>query len=402
MVLLWVSPMAFVWRHPTSKYWMARFYDREGKRRNRSTKIEARGEKSRKAAQSIADEYEGAAKRKRTAFQMRKVISELHQEITGEDLPTLSVKKHVEGWLTAKKPETAPTTYAFYDKATSRFLDFMAERANEDIAAITRTDIVAFRNLLAETLSGTTVNHNLKALRSVFKSAERDHLLDENPTTHVDFVKKAGGRPARRAFTVDELKSVLTVANDEWRSMTLFGLYTGQRLKDLATLTWQQIDLEAEEIRLTTGKTGRHMILPIPTPLHEHLMSIASSDDPTAPLHPTAFTISSGKHSGALSNQFNDLLASIGLRKKRNHTSMGKGRSAKREASVLSFHSLRATATTFMHEAGVPAAVVQELIGHDSAEVHRTYVKIGREALKGAADKLPDLVGKTVRQNGSA
>ena len=383
--------MAFVWKHPESKFWMARFYDRNGKRRNRSTKVEAKGEKSRKAALKLAEEYEAAANRKRTALQVRKVIAELHQEITGEDLPTLAVRKHVEGWLVTKKPESAPTTYAYYKKATGRFLEFLGSKADEDIAGITRTDIVTFRNLLNETLSGSTVNHNLKAIRGLFKSAQRDHLLAENPTTHVDLVKNDRGRPKRRAFTLAELKAVAAAANDEWKSMTLFGLYTGQRLKDIALLTWQQINLETEEIHLTTGKTGRVMILPIPRPLHDHLMAMASSDDPSAPLHPAAFTISSGKHSGALSNQFNDLLASIGLRKKRNHTSKGIGRSAKREASVLSFHSLRATATTFMHEAGIPAAVVQEIIGHDSEEVHRTYVKVGRDALKKAADSLPQL-----------
>ena len=35
----------------------------------------------------------------------------------------------------------------------------------------------------------------------------------------------------------------LSVADDEWRSMILFGLYTGARLSDVASLTWENIDL---------------------------------------------------------------------------------------------------------------------------------------------------------------
>ena len=62
-----------------------------------------------------------------------------------------------------------------------------------------------------------------------------------------------------------------------------------------------------------------------------------------------------------------------------------------RFASVLSFHSLRRTATTLLHEAGVPAAVVQSLIGHDSEEVHQLYVAVGKDAMASAAAKLPDL-----------
>jgi site-specific recombinase XerD len=45
-----------------------------------------------------------------------------------------------------------------------------------------------------------------------------------------------------------------------------------------------------------------------------------------------------------------------------------------------------------LHEAGVPAAVVQSLIGHDSEEVHQLYVAVGKEALASAAARLPDLV----------
>jgi integrase len=37
---------------------------------------------------------------------------------------------------------------------------------------------------------------------------------------------------------------VLRVADPELRSMVMIGLYTGQRLGDIAMLTWQNIDLE--------------------------------------------------------------------------------------------------------------------------------------------------------------
>lgn len=73
------------------------------------------------------------------------------------------------------------------------------------------------------------------------------------------------------------------------------------------------------------------------------------------------------------------------------HSSKDKGRGAKRETSVLSFHSLRATAVTLLHEAGIPAATVEEWVGHDSAEVHRTYIKIGRETLQKATEALPKI-----------
>lgn len=57
-------------------------------------------------------------------------------------------------------------------------------------------------------------------------------------------------------------------ADDEWRSLINFGLYTGQRLGNLARLRWSQIDLESDEIRLTTGKTNKRLLLPIAPALH--------------------------------------------------------------------------------------------------------------------------------------
>jgi integrase len=45
----------------------------------------------------------------------------------------------------------------------------------------------------------------------------------------------------------------LGVASDEWRSMVLFGLYSGQRLGDIATLKWNNIDLVHRELRLSVN-----------------------------------------------------------------------------------------------------------------------------------------------------
>ena len=88
------------------------------------------------------------------------------------------------------------------------------------------------------------------------------------------------------------------------------------------------------------------------------------------------------------------------MREKQSHKAKAKdgaGRGGRRQSNALSFHCLRRTATTLLHEAGVPAAVVQELVGHDSEETHRVYINVGREALASAAAKLPDLLGSKPR-----
>ena len=57
----------------------------------------------------------------------------------------------------------------------------------------------------------------------------------------------------------------------------------------------------------------------------------------------------------------------------------------------LSFHCLRHTAVTLLKEAGVPAAVVMEMIVHTSVAISQQYTHVGRAALEQAAQALPDI-----------
>ncbi len=162
----------------------------------------------------------------------------------------------------------------------------------------------------------------------------------------------------RRPFAIHELKAVLSVADDEWRSMIIFGLYTGQRLGDLAALTRANVDLQRGEIRLITRKTGKTLNLPIAAPLRKHLEGLPVGDDPDAPLHPLtlAILIEQGK-TGHLSNQFADLLAQAGLRDKKAHRTTAAasvGRGVGSGTGGLSFHCIRHTAVSLMKDAGIP------------------------------------------------
>src|ERR1019366_5355947 len=138
----------------------------------------------------------------------------------------------------------------------------------------------------------------------------------------------------------------------------LFGLYTGLRLGDIATMTWRQVDLIHGSISLTTAKTDKEQTLPIAKPLRSCIEQLPEGDDPAAPLFPEAFAARQRSHyGGTLSNQFQKILVDAKLAEIRPHVNTGKGRSAKRAPSVLSFHSLRHTATSMLKNAGVSDAV---------------------------------------------
>jgi integrase len=178
----------------------------------------------------------------------------------------------------------------------------------------------------------------------------------------------------------------------EWRSLVRFGFYAGQRLGDLAALRWSNVDLARGEIRFITAKTGRRMIIPLSEGLRTHIASLPPSDQTDAVIHPRAFAILEAHgNSSMLSRQFGELLASAGLRVSGTHQSTGKTRSSRRNLNALTFHSLRRTATTLLHEAGIAGAVAQALIGHDSEAIHEHYVNVGRQALQKAAAVFPSI-----------
>jgi integrase len=198
----------------------------------------------------------------------------------------------------------------------------------------------------------------------------------------------------RRPFTMGELKAILKAASVEWRGMVLFGLYTGQRLKDIAGLTWQNVDMERKEVRLTTSKTGRRQVIPLAAPLLAYLAELPASDDPAAPLFPGAFPLAmrSGGTS-VLSQNFHDLLVSAGLAVARptKHRATGIGRDGRRAQSEITFHSLRHTATSLLKMAGASEAVARDIIGHESAEISRHYTHTDEAAKRKALANLAKL-----------
>jgi len=231
-----------------------------------------------------------------------------------------SFRSFSQSWLAAKRNEVAEATLKFYAKAADKFLTHLGALADADLGEIAREHILEFRNREAETFAPKTVNHDLKAVKMLFLSAKRDGLIADNPTEDVKAVSQRGEKRARRPFSLDELRAVLSVADEEWKSMILFGLYSGARLSDVATLTWENVDLPARELRFIARKTGKVIILPLDGPLAAHVETLSVSDTAKAPLHPRAFAIvEKQRRTGHLSNHFADLLAQAGLRRKQAH-----------------------------------------------------------------------------------
>jgi integrase len=383
--------MASLRRLPRSPYWIACFTLPDGTRTQRSTKSTDRRE-----AQRIANKFEDASNEasegRFTEVQARKVIADIYSIANNDAISSSSIKDFFEGWLKRKELEATEKTHLRYKNAADHLLKYLGGKAKADLTHLTSKEIIGFRDDLAGRLTPGTVNTALKIIRSALTQAKRDGILDVNEAERVSILKYRSTKDSRRPFTIDELNKILKAANNEWRGMILFGIYTGLRLSDLATLTWLNVDLQRQEISLETAKTGRRQILPLAKPVVDYLEKLTTGDKPDQPIFPEVYAARQrSQYGGTLSNQFYQILVSAGLAKKRTHESKDKGRGSKRKMNELSFHSLRHTATSLLKNAGVSDVVAMDIIGHDSEAVSRNYTHIDMVTKRKAVDSMPDV-----------
>ena len=317
-------------------------------------------------------------------------VSDVFTAANIESIPSASIKAWCDTWLEAKAIEAEPSTHIRYKTIMEHFSAFLGlAKSKRDLSTLQASDIARFRDYEAKELSRATANLSLRVLRVCFGEAVRQGLLTINPAVRVKFLKGAA-ESKRRAFTLSEIKRILGACGDEveWRGLVLFGLYLGQRLGDLARLTWRAVNLEQGEIAFTTRKTGRRIVLPLVQPLSDYLASLRASDNPDAFIFPRS---ASARRTSDLSHQFRRILVEAGLIQPRTYESTGRGHSGTREPSEISFHSLRHSAVTMLKASGLSDVFAREIVGHESAAVSRQYTHLSTDDLRTAMQRLPDV-----------
>jgi integrase len=390
--------MASIHKQPGKPFWFCAYstFDPEQQRwirRFRSTKTA-----NRKQAEEICRTWAKASELGRvgtlTPDKAREVLAAGLQDIfltsNREKLKTYTMREWGTRWLASKLIENTARTHERYAGILTRFYEYLGAKADRNIAGVTATEITAFRDRLAKELSLNTANLAVKTLRVCFGAAYSQDLLTSNTAAKVKKLKqRTFGR--RREFKPQEIRLLLQSAGDsEWRGLILTSLYTTQRLGDVATLRWSQINLEGKEIVFHVSKTNEVRPLPMAPALVEYFTGLPSTDDATAFVFPRSAALGA-KRTGTLSNQFYKLMEDAGLVPPRRNIETGDGHDKQRAPSTLSFHSLRHSGVTFLKAAGVSDAVAQAIAGHSSSAVSKIYTHLDTDTLRGAVDKLPDV-----------
>jgi integrase len=391
--------MASLHKQPGKPNWFCAFNKRDGEGNLRRC-FRSTGTPDKKQATQICRAWANASLygEKLNADKAREIIAAGVADVlaaSGDSLPSATIRDWSKRWLEFKAVEAEPRTHERYEVSVRRFLAFMGTKGEKDLNTLRADDIVRFRDDTAERLSVASTNMDLKVLRSCLYAAVKQDLLNRNVAAQVDTLRQRGENK-RRAFTLVEVQKVVKRCEQcggEWRGLVLTAVYTGQRLGDVAALTWQQVDLESRQIAFVTQKTGKRLAMAMAKPLAEYFESLPATDDPAAFVFPNA-AAAAEKHTGTLSTKFYDeILAPAGLVpvRPRKDISTGKGRDAKRTQSELSFHSFRHTLTTWLKSAGASNALAQMIVGHDSEVVSRGYTHLNANDTAKSIAKLPDV-----------
>jgi integrase len=161
------------------------------------------------------------------------------------------------------------------------------------------------------------------------------------------------------------------------RGLFTIGICTGLRLGDVATLRWDEIEMDRQsgmdqpnfwgrEIHRITRKTKTLVHIPIEQELSEFLGQQWTISNLSEYVLPEAAEMYLG-HAHLLNDRIRSYIKSLGIEKYREVP----GR--KRKQSVKDFHSLRHCFCYYAGIRGVPLPIVQSIVGHLTQAMTKHY-----------------------------
>ncbi len=393
--------MASIHKDPRGKspFFYCAFTLPNGKRCFKSTKL-----KDRNAAMEFCLRMEGASRkavlRNFSEEQARKILNEI-RELSGDSaIRFRSLADYAAEWLRSKQVTSSEATFIRYSGVLNDFLKHAGkQRGAASVEALTAQDVKAFRDFhVKEGKAQTTANLALKTLRSLLNDARREGLIATNPAEAVKTFDVE--KEARDVFTHEQLRALIAKATPEWRTPILLAYYSGLRLSDAVSLSWENVNFELRQIRYFPRKANRGLArrpdwkkhvngqleVPLMPEVEAHLLALPSSDDPAAKLCPTFASKSTGGNRG-LSSMFQRVMAAAGIHSDRGAEKKGKGRQFK----TLGFHSLRHTFVSELANADVPADVRRQISGHNDEKIHERYTHLDVDTKRRALAHLRPL-----------
>ena len=261
-----------------------------------------------------------------------------------------------------------------------KHLLWLMNKGHSNFSTVTEGDISKYITHCVRQLKPSSLGNLISYTRRFYE------FLSEKGETDIyyeGFLSISFRRPEKiqTPATPDEVESVLkqinraTPVGKRDYAMILLGARIGLRAADVVCLKLKDIDWRMEQIRLCQQKTGKEVLLPLPTDvadaLKEYILRVRPDSEYEqvflrilAPFQP----LSAG---AALSYSYNKYLEKAGYKRK---AFDGRG-----------FHSLRRMLGKEMTVAGIPATTVAQVLGHQNIDTVKQYISLDTVHLKECA-----------------
>ncbi len=256
-----------------------------------------------------------------------------------------------------------------YDRKKST-LKMLSELSDKKIQDVTEEDVIKF---FSERLdySQSCINKMFQLLGAVFNKAVRKNIIEVSPMIDLKRPKSKQKHIPVRALTIDEQVKLLGILKTEdilYSEIMLLSMFTGMRIGECCALEVEDIDLFENSIRVnktvSRGQYGTTVVCETKTEAGNRILYI--SDDVAEFLSECI----GDKESGMLFKSTNGNLITTN----QVNSSYSK---AMKDFDVLNssvhgkvdLHSLRHTFATRCIESGMPAKVLQKILGHTDINI---------------------------------
>ena len=206
---------------------------------------------------------------------------------------------------------------------------------------------------------------------SVFKQAVKQNIVSVNPLSDIKRPKSNQELVPVRALTIQEQKHLIEVllnTDVQYSEIMLLSLYTGMRIGEICALSVEDVNFSDNTVfihkTVSRGSYGKTMISNLPKNGRSRTLPI--DPDIVALLKlcigdcKKGFIFESSNGNIITTNQVNSVYANI----LKNYDIIDDSVFGK-----VDLHSLRHTYATRSIEAGVPASVIQKLLGHSDISI---------------------------------
>lgn len=170
-----------------------------------------------------------------------------------------SVKQYIKNHMKSRRFTVAESTYNSESCKANTLKCFFGDTLLDDVC---HSDTLDFVDELHERYANKTINEFLSILRSVFKRAELDGIIDRNPMLGVKNLKIGKSKP--NPFTKAELKRLhYTRAHClSGKNAVEFNSLTGLRISETLALCWEDVDLQNRKLYVRRAKVLHNYKMP--------------------------------------------------------------------------------------------------------------------------------------------